>query len=141
LVLLDWDLGHFKQEIYQKHRYWGNVLVKGLEQVSELFSGHINEIGLPDFIWLMPDPVFTFNIIVFAHELQELEGSSVGDYAFLVVDLLIGGGGFEDIFSEDIFFIDVVKVIVVNGSGRKGIVRVFFDISVIDVFKDEFAQF
>jgi hypothetical protein len=141
LVLIDWNLSHFEQEIQQKHRHWSNVLIQSLEQVSKLFSSNIDEIGLSDFIGLVPDPVFTFDVVVFAHELKELEGSSVGDDAFLVIDLFVCVGGFENVFPEDVFFVDVVEVVVVDGSGGEDVVGVLFDVAIVDVFEDEFAEF
>lgn len=69
LVLLYRDLRDFEQKVEQKHGHFGDVLVHDLEQVAELLGGDVDKIGLPDFVRLVPDPVFAFDVVVLAHEL------------------------------------------------------------------------
>ena len=116
-------------------------MVHDLEEVSELLGGNIDEVGLSDFFWLVPNPVLTLNIVVFAHELEELEGASVSNNALFVVNLLIYSDRLEDVFSQHVFFSDVVEIIVVDSCWGEGIVGVFSDVAIINVFEDKLAQF
>lgn len=111
--MFDRNLCDLEQEIKKEHRNWCNFIIHNLEEVSEFFSGDINKVSLSDFFRLIPNPVFTLNVIVFTHKLEKLECTPVSNYTFFVVDLLINCDRFKYIFSKDIFFINIIKVIVV----------------------------
>jgi hypothetical protein len=38
-----------------------------LEEVTELFGGDVDEVGLTDFFRLVPDPVLALDVVVLAH--------------------------------------------------------------------------
>lgn len=59
--------------------------------------------------------MFALFVVVLAKQLQELEGSSVGSDAELVVDELVGGIGFKYIFPQGIFLIYIVVIIIIHG--------------------------
>lgn len=139
--MFDRNLSDFEQEIKQEHGHWGNLMVHDLEEVSELLGGNVDEVGLSDFFWLVPNPVLTLNIVVFAHELEELEGASVSNNALFVVNLLIYCDWLEDVFPQHVFFSDVVEIIVVDSCWGESIVGVFSDVTIINIFEDKLAQF
>ncbi len=73
--------------------------------------------------------------------MQELECSSVGDDALLVVDLFVYCEGLEYVFPQHILPVDIVEVIVVNSRGRKDVIGVLLDVAVVYVLEDELAEF
>jgi hypothetical protein len=141
LILLDRNLSDFQQKVKQEHWHWCDFFVHDLEEVSQLFSRHVNEVGLSDFIRLVPDPVLPLNVIVLAHKLQELESSSVSDDTLLVVDLFIDCDGFKHILPENVFLVDVVKVVVVDCCRGEGVVGVLFGITIVYILEDELSKF
>ena len=135
------DLGNFKDEVEQEDGHVDDFTAHDLEQASEFSCGHIDEVDLFLFSGLFSYELFALDVIVFAEELEELEGASVGGNAELVVKVLIGGVGLEDVFPEAVSLGGVEEVVVVNGGGAEVVFEWLFFLGVFgDVFEDEFAE-
>jgi hypothetical protein len=134
-------LRDFEQKVKQKHGHFGDVLVHDLEQVAEFLGGDVDKIGLSDFFRLVPDPVFALDVVILTHELQKLEGSPVSDDTLLIVDLFVDCRGLEYVFPEHKLLVNIVEIVVVNCGGRKDVIWIFFNVAVVDIFKDELTEF
>ena len=68
-----------------------------MEDIPQFLSGDINEVdrlGVAVLVVLVSDEVLVVDVVVFAHQLHELEGSTIGYYALLVVESLVSVMGF-----------------------------------------------
>ena len=74
--------------------------------------------------------------------MQEFESSSISYYTHLVVNLFVSSDRFEDVLSEDVFLINIVKVIVIDCSCGKYVLNVLIVyVGVVNIFEDELTKF
>lgn len=88
-----------------------------MEEISKFLGGDIDEVVLFGLAGLHPDEVLALFVVVLAEQLQELEGAAVGGDAELVVEVLVGGVGLEDVLAEGVALGHVVVVVVVHCVG------------------------
>jgi hypothetical protein len=119
LVFFYRDLGDFEDEVQQEDGHVDDFAAHDLEQASEFSCGHVDEVNLFLFSGLFSYELFALDVIVFAEELEELEGASVGGNAEFVVKVLIGGVGLEHIFPEAVSLGGIKEVVVINGGGAE----------------------
>ncbi len=140
LVFFYRDLGDFEDEVEQEDWHVDDFAAHDLEQASEFSCGHVDEVDLFLFSGLFSYELFALDVIIFAEELEELEGASVGGNTELVVKVLIGGVGLEHIFPEAVSLGGIEEVVVVNGGGAEIVFGGLFFLGVFgDVLEDEFA--
>lgn len=141
LVLVDGYLCDFEDEVEQEKRHFLDVAAEYLEKVSELLGGDIDEVVLLGLARLHPDEVFAFFVVVFAEQLQELEGPAVSGDAKFVVKILISGVGLKNVLSERVSLFNIIVIVVVDSIGRE-LTASFFLVAVClnDVLLDEHAQ-
>lgn len=142
LILVDGYLCDFEYEVEEEEGDFFDVVAEDLKDVSEFLRGDFDEVELTCFALLHSDEVFAFHVVVFAQQLQEFEGATIGRDAQLVVEVLVCGVRLEDVFTESVFLHHVVVVVVVDCvqsefSGFFLLATVVF----VDVFSYEFAQF
>lgn len=107
-------MSDFQNKIKQENGHIDNLSTHNLEQTPQLPRGHINKVDLPLLTRLLSNKMLPLNIIILTQELQELERPSISSNTQLMIQMLISGVGFKDIFSETVALVDVEVVIVVN---------------------------
>ena len=142
LVLLDGDVRHLEDEVQEEEGDFADVGGQEEENVPDLFGGYLDEVEVFEIVLLVPDEIFAVSVIVFAQQLQELEGPLVGSDAGQGIDLLIGRFGLKDILPGDKPLVGDVEVVVVDGGDREGVLVVAFLLGgLLDVFDNELSQF
>lgn len=91
---------------------------------------------------LLPNEVLPHVVVVLAEELDELEGSTEGGDAGVLVLLLLGIVWLVHVLANYAFLVDVVVVVVVASVGLEGSVAVLGDHSLLlVVLVNQVAQF